>query len=96
LSVQYHIVIPARMASQRLPGKPLLDINGKTLIERVYHRASQAQAQSVVIATDDAEIARTVRGFGATAVMTSATHASGSDRIAECIDLLGWDDDTLV
>jgi len=96
LSVQYHIVIPARMASQRLPGKPLLDINGKTLIERVYHRASQARAQSVVIATDDPGIARTVRDFGATAVMTSADHASGSDRIAECIDLLGWDDDTLV
>lgn len=96
MSVPYHIVIPARMASQRLPGKPLLDINGKTLIERVYARASGAQAHSVVIATDDDEIARTARGFGATAVMTSAKHASGSDRIAECIDRLGWDDETLV
>lgn len=96
MSVHYHIVIPARMASQRLPGKPLADINGKTLIEHVYARASQARARSVVIATDDEEIARTVRGFGATAVMTSATHASGSDRIAECLELLGWGDDTLV
>jgi len=96
MSVPYHIVIPARMASQRLPGKPLLDINGKTLMERVYARASGAQAHSVVIATDDDEIARTARGFGATAVMTSAKHASGSDRIAECIDRLGWDDETLV
>jgi len=84
------------MASQRLPGKPLLDIHGKTLIEHVFTRASQSQAQSVVVATDDDEIARTVRGFGATAVMTSARHTSGSDRIAECIDLLGWGDDTLV
>jgi 3-deoxy-manno-octulosonate cytidylyltransferase (CMP-KDO synthetase) len=96
LSVDYHIVIPARMASQRLPGKPLLDIAGQTLIERVYVRASRAAARSVVIATDDEQIARAVRGFGATAVMTSAAHASGSDRIAECIDLLGWGEDTLV
>jgi 3-deoxy-manno-octulosonate cytidylyltransferase (CMP-KDO synthetase) len=96
LSAHYHIVIPVRMASQRLPGKPLLDIHGMTLIERVHARAMLGRAQSVVIATDDDEIAGTVRGFGAAAVMTSAAHASGSDRIAEAIDLLGWSDDTLV
>ncbi|MCW8872817.1 MAG: 3-deoxy-manno-octulosonate cytidylyltransferase [Xanthomonadales bacterium] len=96
MSVSYHIVIPARMASQRLPGKPLLEIGGKTLIEHVYLRACSADAQSVVIATDDAGIARAARGFGATAVMTSSEHTSGSDRIAECVDLLGWGDDTLV
>jgi len=84
------------MASQRLPGKPLVDIHGKTLIERVHARASQARAQSVVIATDDDAIARVAHSFGATAVMTSALHTSGSDRIAECADLLGWGDDTIV
>ena len=96
MSLDYHIVIPARMASQRLPGKPLLNIGGKTLIEQVYLRACSAAARSVVIATDDAGIARVARDFGATAVMTSAEHTSGSDRIAECVDLLGWGDETLV
>jgi 3-deoxy-manno-octulosonate cytidylyltransferase (CMP-KDO synthetase) len=84
------------MASQRLPGKPLLEIGGKTLIEHVYLRACSAAAQAVVIATDDTGIARAARGFGATAVMTSGEHTSGSDRIAECVDLLGWADETLV
>jgi 3-deoxy-manno-octulosonate cytidylyltransferase (CMP-KDO synthetase) len=84
------------MASQRLPGKPLLEIAGQTLIERVHQRASRSAARSVVIATDSEEIARAARGFGATAVMTSTAHASGSDRIAECIERLGWSDDTLV
>lgn len=96
MSVSFHIVIPARMASQRLPGKPLLDVGGKPLIEHVYDRACLTAAQSVIIATDDAEIAGVARDFGATAVMTSAEHNSGSDRIAECVDLLGWSDETLV
>jgi len=92
----YHIVIPARMTSQRLPNKPLLDIGGRTLIEHVYARACAAAARSVVIATDDARIADVADRFGATVVMTSAGHESGSDRIAECADLLGWSDETLV
>jgi 3-deoxy-manno-octulosonate cytidylyltransferase (CMP-KDO synthetase) len=96
MSTQYHIVIPARMASQRLPGKPLLDVGGKPLIERVHERACLARARSVIIATDDAEIERTARGFGAVTVLTSTGHTSGSDRIAECVDALGWSDDTLV
>jgi 3-deoxy-manno-octulosonate cytidylyltransferase (CMP-KDO synthetase) len=96
LTSAYHIVIPARMASQRLPGKPLLDVGGKPLIERVYGRARLASAESIAVATDSEEIARAARGFGANAVMTSAAHASGSDRIAECADVLGWGDDTLV
>ena len=96
MTVQYHIVIPARMASQRLPGKPLLDVAGKTLIERVYRQASLAAASSVVIATDHEQIARTAADFGAKAILTSADHESGSDRIAECVNSLGWGDDTLV
>lgn len=96
MNVDYHIVIPARMASQRLPGKPLLDIAGKPLIQRVHDRACASAAQSVVIATDDREVARVAESFGARALMTSAGHPSGSDRIAECADLLSWSDSTLV
>ena len=96
MSVAYHIVIPARMASQRLPGKPLLDIAGKPLIEWVYQRACASAAQSVVIATDDQAIARAAAAFGARVVMTSSEHRSGSDRIAECAELLSWTEDTLV
>ncbi len=92
----YHIVIPARMASQRLPGKPLILIGGRTLIEHVYHRACDASARSVIIATDSAEVHSVASGFGAEVVMTSPEHQSGSDRIAECSDALGWSDETLV
>mgnify|MGYP001551123888 CR=1 FL=1 len=94
--MKYHIVIPARMASQRLPGKPLAMVGGATLIEHVYRRASSAAAESAVVATDATEILETCHAFGATAIMTSAGHSSGSDRIAECADLMGWTDDTLI
>ncbi len=96
MTAGYRIVIPARMASQRLPGKPLLPINGRTLIEHVYRRALESSAQSVVIATDSDEIRSAAAAFGAEAVMTSGDHESGSDRIAECIDIMGWSDETLV
>jgi 3-deoxy-manno-octulosonate cytidylyltransferase (CMP-KDO synthetase) len=92
----YRIVIPARMASQRLPGKPLLEIAGRSLIEHVYRRACAAKADSVVIATDDRKIFTAAVNFGAEVVMTSQEHESGSDRIAECADQLGWDDDQLI
>jgi 3-deoxy-manno-octulosonate cytidylyltransferase (CMP-KDO synthetase) len=92
----YHIVIPARLAAERLPGKPLLDIAGRTLIEHVWRRARASAARSIVIATDAPEIAEGARGFGAEAVMTARTHESGSDRIAECVRRLGWPGDTLV
>jgi len=93
---EYHIVIPARMASERLPGKPLVDISGRPLIEHVYRRGLQASAVSVVVATDDDRVRRTAEAFGASVVMTSQSHESGSDRIAECADILGWHDDTLI
>jgi 3-deoxy-manno-octulosonate cytidylyltransferase (CMP-KDO synthetase) len=96
VSNQFHIVIPARMASQRLPGKPLLEIAGTPLIEHVYRRACASSARSVVIATDSEEIAQAAKGFGARAVLTSKDHRSGSDRIAECADVLGWTDETLL
>ena len=96
MNAGYHIVIPARLASQRLPGKPLVMIAGRPLIEHVWRRACEANAGSVVIATDSEQIFQAAASFGAEAVMTDAGHESGSDRIAECVDLKGWDDQTLI
>jgi 3-deoxy-manno-octulosonate cytidylyltransferase (CMP-KDO synthetase) len=77
-------IIPARFASTRLPGKPLSDIHGKTLIERVHARASAARLPDrVLVATDDERVAATVRGFGGEAVLTSPLHRTGTDRLAE-------------
>ena len=79
-------VIPARYRSNRLPGKPLADIHGKTLIEHVYQRASQAgRVARVLVATDDERIFAAVTDFGGEVVMTSTEHPSGSDRIAEAV-----------
>jgi 3-deoxy-manno-octulosonate cytidylyltransferase (CMP-KDO synthetase) len=77
------IVIPARYASTRLPGKPLLRETGKFLIEHVYEQARQSGANEVIVATDDERIRRAVMGFGGKAVMTRAEHVSGTDRVAE-------------
>jgi 3-deoxy-manno-octulosonate cytidylyltransferase (CMP-KDO synthetase) len=78
------IVIPARYASSRLPGKPLLRDTGKYLIQHVYERACRARcASDVIVATDDERIYSAVREFGGRAVMTRAEHASGTDRVAE-------------
>lgn len=96
INSEYNIVIPVRMASQRLPGKPLLNIAGRPLIEHVYRRACCASVQQIVIATDDQQIFAVARGFGAEVIMTSQAHQSGSDRIAECADQLGWGDQQLI
>lgn len=77
-------IIPARYASTRFPGKPLVDIHGKSMIERVYEQASKA-LEYVVVATDDERIFRHVEGFGGKVVMTSDRHRSGTDRCAEAI-----------
>lgn len=80
------VVIPARYASTRLPGKPLLRVGGKYLIEYVWERASASRrASAVVIATDDERICAAARSFGASVEMTSAEHQSGTDRIAELV-----------
>jgi 3-deoxy-manno-octulosonate cytidylyltransferase (CMP-KDO synthetase) len=77
-------IIPARMASTRLPGKPLLDLSGKPIIQWVYERANSAGVfDSVLVATPDEDIVDAVRGFGGQAVLTSIEHRSGSDRLAE-------------
>jgi 3-deoxy-manno-octulosonate cytidylyltransferase (CMP-KDO synthetase) len=83
------VVIPARYASTRLPGKPLLDIAGMPMIQHVYLRACDSEANSVVIATDDERIRRTAEAFGAQVVMTRADHQSGTDRIQEVAAIMG-------
>jgi len=86
----FRVVIPSRYASTRLPGKALLPIAGKPMVQWVYERARAAGALEVLIATDDERIARAARAFGAEAVMTAAAHASGTDRIAEVARQRGW------
>jgi len=92
----YHIVIPARYASERLPGKVLLDLAGQSMLQRVWQRASESSAESVTIATDDKRIVRVAEAFGADVVLTGPDHQSGSDRIAECAAKLAWPDGHLV
>lgn len=87
---EFRVVIPARYGSTRLPGKPLLPLAGRPMIEWVYQRACRSSARQVLIATDDARILEAARGFGAQAIMTAAAHASGTDRIAEVARLAGW------
>lgn len=87
----FRVVIPARYGSTRLPGKPLLPLLGRSMIEWVYRRARHAGASEIIIATDDQRILEAARGFGAAATMTAATHASGTDRIAEVARREGWD-----
>lgn len=92
----FHIVIPARFASERLPGKMLLDLAGKPLVQHVWERANLSGAESVVLATDDERIYKAADSFGAMVVMTRTDHQSGSDRIVECADYMGWPDDHLI
>lgn len=94
--LNYTIVIPARYASSRLPGKPLMEIAGKTMIQRVYEQARQASATRVIIATDDTRIARCCEAFHAEVVMTSADHPSGTDRLEEVVRELDLDDEEIV
>lgn len=94
--MSFRIAIPARYASSRLPGKPLLEIAGKPMLQHVFERALQCGADEVVVATDDERIRLAAEGFGARACMTSPDHASGTDRLAETADCLGWRDDDIV
>ena len=94
--VEFRIAIPARYASERLPGKPLRKIHGRAMIEWVYRAAQQAGAVEVVVATDDKRIFDTVEDFGGRACMTASTHRSGTDRILEVAKKLGWSDDSIV
>lgn len=88
----YKLVIPARYASSRLPGKPLLPLAGKPMIQHVYERALHSAAEEIIIATDDERIRDVAEGFGARVCMTSSEHPSGTDRLAEVAQQMGWDD----
>ena len=94
--MKFTAIIPARYASQRLPGKPLVDIAGLTMIERVYRQASQSSATDVIVATDHQAIYDEVKTFGGKVCMTREDHASGTDRLAEVVDFLGLADDDIV
>ena len=94
--MHFRVVIPARYASSRLPGKPLADIGGRPMVLHVLERALQAGAESVVVATDDARVQQAVEAAGYQALMTSPDHQSGTERLVEVAETLGWSDDTLV
>lgn len=92
----FKVVIPARYASSRLPGKPLLDIAGKPMVIRVAEQANKSGASAVVIATDFEKIMQVAKAHDVAAVMTNVNHVSGTDRIAEVVQTLDWDDDDIV
>lgn len=94
--LSFYVVIPARFASTRYPGKVLADIHGKPMIQHVYERAAASGAKAVWVATDDARVEEAARAFGAQVCMTSPEHQSGSDRLAETAAKLEWTDDEIV
>ncbi len=94
--MSYRVVIPARYDSSRLPGKALLPLAGKPMLQWVHERARSAKAAEVLVATDDERIAIAARGFGAEVAMTARTHVSGTDRIAEVAAARGWADTDIV
>lgn len=94
--MSFKVVIPARYASSRLPGKPLADIAGKPMVVRVAERAVQSGASEVLVATDHEEVLAAVERQGFAAVMTRLDHISGTDRVAEVAAQRGWSDEVLV
>lgn len=94
--MSFSVVIPARFGSTRLPGKPLLDIAGKPMIQRVYEQACKSEAERVIIATDDTRIIEAAGAIGAEVVMTSAEHESGTDRLHEVVSTMGFSDGHIV
>ena len=93
--MRFIAIIPARYASSRFPGKPLALLCGKTVIQRVYEQVSQV-LDDVYVATDDSRIYDAVVAFGGRAIMTSSSHQSGTDRIAEAVDKIGGDYDVVI
>lgn len=96
MNVDFKIVIPARFASTRLPGKPLIDLGGKPMVVRVAERARLAGASELWVATDHPEVRDVAEAHGIAALMTRSDHATGTDRLAEVVEQLGWGHDTLV
>jgi 3-deoxy-manno-octulosonate cytidylyltransferase (CMP-KDO synthetase) len=94
--MKFRVLIPARYAATRLPGKPLLDIGGRPMLAWVYERALAAGAVSVAVATDSDKIRTVCESLGLAVEMTSIEHVSGTDRIAEVARRLAWTDDDIV
>jgi 3-deoxy-manno-octulosonate cytidylyltransferase (CMP-KDO synthetase) len=95
-TLRFTVAIPARMGATRLPGKPLRLLGGEPMVLHVARRALAAGADAVIVATDDARIANALDGRGVTVCMTRPDHASGTDRLAECAEQLGWDDARII
>lgn len=94
--MSFVVIIPARYASTRLPGKPLVDINGKPMVVHVLERARESGAARVIVATDHADVARAVEAAGGEVCMTRADHQSGTERLAEVVEKCGFSDDTVI
>ncbi len=94
--MSFTVVIPARYGATRLPGKPLLDINGQPMLQHTWQRAMESDAAKVVVATDDERIFTAAKGFGAEVLMTSESHRSGTDRIQEVCQQLALPADHVV
>ena len=94
--MSFVVIIPARYASTRLPGKPLVDINGKPMIVHVLERARESGADRVIVATDHPDVAQAVEAAGGEVCMTRADHQSGTERLAEVVEKCGFSDDTVI
>lgn len=94
--MSFVVIIPARYASTRLPGKPLKDINGKPMIEHVLDRARESGAERVIVATDHPDVARAVEAAGGEVCITRTDHQSGTERLAEVVEKYNFSDDTLI
>jgi 3-deoxy-manno-octulosonate cytidylyltransferase (CMP-KDO synthetase) len=96
MSHDFHVIIPARLGSTRLPGKLLLEVHGRTILEYVYQQALQSKPASITIASDDVQIFDLAKSFGADVLMTDINHQSGTDRVAEAARILGLDADAKI
>ncbi|WP_200553108.1 3-deoxy-manno-octulosonate cytidylyltransferase [Kosakonia sp. LAM2021] len=94
--MSFVVIIPARYASTRLPGKPLVDINGKPMVVHVLERARESGAERIIVATDNEEVMHAVQAVDGEVCMTRADHQSGTERLAEVVEKCGFSDDTVI
>ncbi|APZ05983.1 3-deoxy-manno-octulosonate cytidylyltransferase [Kosakonia cowanii] len=94
--MSFVVIIPARYASTRLPGKPLVDINGKPMVVHVLERARESGAERIIVATDNEEVREAVQAVGGEVCMTRADHQSGTERLAEVVEKCGFSDETVI
>ena len=94
--MSFVVIIPARYASTRLPGKPLVDINGKPMVVHVLERARESGAERIIVATDHEDVARAVEAAGGEVCMTRVDHQSGTERLAEVVEKCALGDDTII